>query len=603
MGRAIALTGEYTVKHFLIVSAIALGFAITASGHVGDHPSVHDTTQGILLRMIDELPEGSLRALGEVEVLDFMTEDERHILAEEHWSFDIDAPATVYVIRDKAAGDVYWLHDGDWRATDMTCRVGRKTFEVWSRSYEAGTVGLGVNSLADRGDHYFVAVRPKNQDTPIEISNLYPGQHTEGTLEKGARVYVDEWDQLAELPPQLEGSQLLRGVNDSGKDGQLLRIFRPTDYVATADPDQILMTWTGDPKTTQTFQWRTDDTIGSAVVHYHKGSKFDASKAQMVAATTEALKLPMIMNDPINHRHVATLSGLEAGETYSYVIADAEGKHRSAAMSFTTAPAETVPFSFIYMGDAQNGLDTWGNLVQKSYRDHPESDFYVMAGDLVDRGNDRDDWDSYFANSEGIFGNKQMIAVPGNHEYQGGSPDLYLKLFNLPDASPVGEKAYTIQYSNALFVMLDSNIPAETQTAWLEEQLRDSDAIWKFVVYHHPVYSSSPGRNNSGIRKEWAPLFDKYHVDVALQGHDHAYLRTWPMNNEKRVSTPAEGTIYIVSVSGTKFYDQGDFDYTEFGMTNTATFQLLDLTIDGDKLTYRSFDVDGNIKDDFVIEK
>lgn len=591
------------MKRVFVITIAMFGAGLSAVSHVGDHPSVHDTTQGILLRMIDELPEDSLRALGEAEVLDFMTEEERRILAEEHWSFDIDAPATVYVIRDKAAGDVFWMHDGEWRKTDLTCRVGRKTFEVWSRSYAAGTVGLGVNSLADRGDHYFVAVRSKEQGAPVTISNMYPGQHTEGALEKGARVYVDEWDQLAELPPQLEGTQLLRGVNDSGKDGQLLRVFRPTDYVATPKPDQMLMTWSGDPKTTQTFQWRTDPTVPSAVIHYHEGSTFNASKAKMVAANTEELKLPMIMNDPINHRHVVTLTGLEPGTTYSYVVADAAGQHKSDAMSFTTAPAETVPFSFIYMGDAQNGLDTWGNLVQKSYHDHPESHFYVMAGDLVDRGNDRDDWDSYFANSEGIFGHKQMIAVPGNHEYQGGSPDLYLKLFNLPDESPVGEKAYTVQYSNALFVMLDSNIPAETQTAWLEEQLRESDATWKFVVYHHPAYSSSPNRNNPQIRKEWGVLFDKYHVDIALQGHDHAYLRTWPMNNEKRVSTPAEGTIYIVSVSGTKFYDQGDFDYTEFGMTNTSTFQLLDLTIDGDKLTYRSFDVEGNIKDDFIIEK
>ena len=226
-----------------------------------------------------------------------------------------------------------------------------------------------------------------------------------------------------------------------------------------------------------------------------------------------------------------------------------------------------------------------------------------MAGDLVDRGNDRDDWDSYFANSEGIFSKRQMIAVPGNHEYQGGSPDLYLKIFKLPDSSPIGEKAYTVRYSNALFVMLDSNVNPATQTAWLEEQLANTDATWKFVVYHHPAYSSAPSRNNPQIRQQWGALFDKYHVDMALQGHDHAYLRTWPMNNGKRVDSPAEGTIYVVSVSGTKYYEQGSFDYIEYGMTNTSTFQVLDLTIDGNKLSYKSYDVEGNVKDEFVIEK
>jgi len=92
-------------------------------------------------------------------------------------------------------------------------------------------------------------------------------------------------------------------------------------------------------------------------------------------------------------------------------------------------------------------------------------------------------------------------------------------------------------------------------------------------------------------------------MDLALQGHDHAYLRTWPMHGEKRAASPKEGTIYIVSVSGTKYYEQGNFDYTEFGMTNVSTYQVLDIRIDGDKLTYKAYDGEGKVRDEFVIEK
>ena len=102
---------------------------------------------------------------------------------------------------------------------------------------------------------------------------------------------------------------------------------------------------------------------------------------------------------------------------------------------------------------------------------------------------------------------------------------------------------------------------------------------------------------------DWTPLFDKYHVDLALQGHDHAYLRTYPMKDKKRVGSAAEGTIYLVSVSGTKFYEQGKHDYTEFGMTNVATYQLLDITIEEDRLVYKAYDIDGKVRDEFVIEK
>ena len=75
------------------------------------------------------------------------------------------------------------------------------------------------------------------------------------------------------------------------------------------------------------------------------------------------------------------------------------------------------------------------------------------------------------------------------------------------------------------------------------------------------------------------------------------------MKDEKPVDSPAEGTIYIVSVSGTKYYAQGDFDYKEFGMTNTSTYQLLDIQISGDRLVYRAYDLEGELRDHFVIEK
>jgi hypothetical protein len=578
---------------------------LSVFAHVADHPSVFDTTEGLLLRLVQQYDARALAALSEADVLRFMTDDERHILGEQHWTFDVDVPVVVYVIRDKVAGDVFWLYDQDWRKTDLTCRVGRKGFNVWKKSFPAGTIGLGVNSLDGRGDHYFVAVRAQEDGRAIKLANMYPGRHTQGVMERDAQPWVDKRDTMGKLPDALSGLVLLRGINQERKDAQVIRAFRKTEYVSAPEPDQVVLTWSGDPKTTQTVQWRTDTSVTESVLLYHESveGSFDPTKAHRVEAETTRFVSPGTLNDPVENRHVATMIGLKPDTTYAYVVGDAAGRHMSAPQSFTTAPGRTVPFSFIYMGDAQNGLDTWGNLVTKSFREHPESKFYILAGDLVDRGNERDNWDSFFANSEGIFSKRQFVPVPGNHEYQGGSPDMYLKLFTLPDGGPVGEKAYAIRYSNALFLMLDSNQRPSTQTAWIEEQLAHTDATWKFVVYHHPAYSSSASRDYSALRKQWGALFDKYHVDVALQGHDHAYLRTWPMNNEKRVGTPAEGTIYIVSVSGTKHYNQGDFEYEEVGMTNVSTFQVLDLTIDGNKLTYHAYDAEGNVRDSFVIEK
>jgi hypothetical protein len=40
-----------------------------------------------------------------------------------------------------------------------------------------------------------------------------------------------------------------------------------------------------------------------------------------------------------------------------------------------------------------------------------------------------------------------------------------------------------------------------------------------------------------------------------------------------------------------------------FSITNVSTYQVLDIEIDGDRLEYKAYDYQGNVKDEFVIEK
>jgi len=332
---------------------------------------------------------------------------------------------------------------------------------------------------------------------------------------------------------------------------------------------------------------------------------FHRGEPKKVKAETKPLETTTLLNDPLVHRHTAVLRDLEPETTYVYSVGDGSEGGWTELAEFTTAPEGTEPFSFIYMGDAQNGLERWGSLAHTAYRKRPDAQFYIMAGDLINRGEDRDDWDSFFQNATGVFDRRTLVPALGNHEYH-GEPWLYLEQFALPtNGSPniEPEKSYSFTYSNAFFVVLDSNVSPETQTEWLDQQLGSSDATWKFAIWHHPSYSSGPRRDNPEIRKQWGEILDKHHVDLALNGHDHAYLRTYPMKGEERQLSPADGTIYIVSVSGTKFYDQAEHDYTEFGMTRVSTFQVFDIQISGDRLVYRAYDLEEELRDDFVIER
>jgi hypothetical protein len=594
-----------------IIVFVGLGCTASVVAHVGDHPSLHDTVAGVVERLRQTRKPAELRALTLSQVENFLTAEEREVLGSEHLSFRVNVPVTVSVIRYAKSGEEpFWLKGRGFQPTTLRLKVGDDVeFDVWQKDFPAGWVGLGVNSLTGGGSHYFVAIAATNSARKLEISELYPGSLRLGTLTVGELPYVDDDETIKSVSDELRGQVLIQTENVRRDAARLVNVFRITEHPSSARADDIILTWGGDPRTTQAIQWRTGTKVKKGFVTYQRKATFNRFRPatfKQVKAESVRWKNPTIANDPEMHWHTVNLTGLDPDTTYVYSVGDGTKAGWTELAEFTTAPNGVKPFSFVYMGDAQNGLDRWGTLVQNAFRDRPDAAFYIMAGDLVNRGAERDDWDSLFYNARGVYNRRQLVPVIGNHECQAGHPTLYLKYFNLPKNGPAGvepERAYAFEYSNAQFLVLDSNLPPESQTQWLEEQLARTNATWKFVVYHHPAYSSVPKRDNKKLREAWTPLFDKYHVDFALQGHDHAYLRTYPLKGDKRAASPKEGTVYIVSVSGTKMYAQDKHDYTEFGMTNVSTYQVLDIQISGNRLVYRAYDIDGKLRDELVIEK
>lgn len=592
---------------------ISLTFVLSCrllQAHVGEHPSVHDTVAGVIERMKRELTTNQLASFTVQQAEQFLTAKEKEILATEHISFRVNVPVRVSVLRDVRLGEEpFWLRNRGFEQTNIKLQAGRVTFDAWQKDFPAGWIGLGVHCLNVRGDHYLVTLAPKNPAEKLEVTDLYPGQLRLAEFRAGVEPYIDQPDTLKSVPPELEGQTLIRTDTEREEDARLVNIFRWTQHPASDRPDQVVLTWSDAPRTTQTIQWRTSATVKRGFVRYQRKSDpnhGNPQKPKRVRAATAKLETRTLVNDPVVHRHTAVLRGLLPGTTYVYSVGDGSGAGWTERAEFTTAPAGGQPFSFVYMGDAQNGLDRWGTLVHNAFRSRPDAAFYVMAGDIVNRGAERNEWDSLFYNAAGIYDRRTLVPVLGNHDCQGGNPELYLKQLALPHNGPGGiepERAYSLEYGNALFVILDSNLDPATQTRWLEQKLSQTKATWKFVVYHHPAYSSGGNRDNVELRAAWTPLFDKYHVDMSLQGHDHAYLRTYPLKAGQRVASPKEGTVYVISVSGMKMYAQPPHDYTECGLTNTATYQVLDIQGGGNRLLYRAYDIDGKQRDGLVIEK
>lgn len=602
------------MKAMIRMCGIALALlapALAALGHVDGLPSVHDTVAGVKERLVKELSPDVLLTMEDDSLRAFLSDEEAEALGSGLIRFTLESPAEVLVMTDAKQEDApYWLEERGFEKTGLQVGLEYGPFDVWAKTFEAGRIGLGVSSFRDRTAQYFVALRGADGGEAPEPKEMYPGQCRLGTLEKGAKPYADVSVTIESAPAEIAGAKMIRPLLAWRESAHLVDYFKTTRFPATETPDQIVLTWSEDPKTTQTVQWRTSTKIQNGMVAYMKKAdynRFNPSTPTYVQAETKRLETMDVANDPACHRHTAVLRDLEPDTEYVYSVGDGGAFGWSEMAEFTTAPEGEEPFSFIYMGDAQNGLDRWGSLLKNAFRERPDARFYVMAGDLVNRGNERWDWDDFFYNAEGVYDRRQLVPAIGNHEDQGErGPWLYLDIFTLPENGPEtipAERAYSFHYSNAFFVILDSNLPPEDQVEWLDGQLASTDAKWKFVVYHHPAYSSSPRRDNPGLRNAWTPVFDKHRVDMALQGHDHAYLRTYPMRDQKIVDSPAEGTIYVVSVSGVKMYDQGDMDYKAFGMTNTSTYQVLDIQVVGDRLLYRAYDIDGELVDEVEIVK
>ncbi len=573
--------------------------------HTPDNPSIHDTIANVLERIKSNLSHDEIKNLDTETVLNILTAGQRQQLASDALSFTINQESKLFIAARMGRSGPFWLEEKGFTLTGDTLTSERHgTFLLWQKQIPKGPVNLGVNSLSGGGRHYIIFV-PKN----TRVTDLYPGRLRQADANTTADLYVDREGSFDSLPAFIKGTKIIQVPYDQREIGEIIGQLYVTPYPASPEPDQIVLSWSQDPQTTQTVTWRTDTTITDAYLLFRKKSDLDVFDHQPIRtkATTTRLQTDDIVNNPVNHRHTVTLTDLDPGTNYEFSVGENSGQYWSEMRTFTTAPAKIEPFSFLYMGDAQNGLERWGSLVKTAVRKRPDVAFAMLAGDLVNRGAKRDDWDAFFENGEVLFSQKPLMPAIGNHECQGGHPTLYLSLLNLPENGPSDiekERVYYYRYSNALFIILDSNLDPEPQAQWLDQVLSDnSDAVWKFVMFHHPIYSSAKSRNNKELKETLVPVFDRHHVDLVLQGHDHAYLRTWPMHNNQPVESTKEGTVYVVSVSGVKMYEQGDFDYTAVGFTKTSTFQVLDIWISGDQLIYRSYDSLENMVDHFIIEK
>ncbi|MYC13799.1 MAG: metallophosphoesterase family protein [Gemmatimonadetes bacterium] len=372
-------------------------------------------------------------------------------------------------------------------------------------------------------------------------------------------------------------------------------------------PDRIVLTWSGDPTTTASVTWRTDTSISQAegqIAEANASANF-TTWARNETARTEKWK----RNRLAAHFHSVTFKGLKPNTLYAYRVGS--DKIWSSWYQFRTASAEPDEFTFIYLGDAQNNLlALWARTIRTAVLDAPHADFIIHAGDLVNNANRDSDWHEWFESGNWIHAKIPSIPSPGNHEYSNYQDVskrrlsvLWRPQFTLPENGPEGfaETTYYTDYQGARIISLNSNERHKEQAPWLEQVLKNNPNKWTFVTFHHPVYAASGGLANKDQREAWKPIFDKYAVDLVLQGHNHTYARGNNIGNGVTVRDSTKGTVYVVSVSGPKQLKLRKDRWMTRGGENTQLYQII--TVSDDTLHYRAMTAVGELYDAFDLVK
>jgi len=260
--------------------------------------------------------------------------------------------------------------------------------------------------------------------------------------------------------------------------------------------------------------------------------------------------------------------------------------------TFKTAVSkwDNTPFKFAVMCDVQGGYDNFEKVLKEVEKE--KADFLLYLGDFT-TSEAQMEYDKWFESGKEIFSEIPMMSVRGNVD----KDPIYLEQF----AFPGNERWFSIDYGSVHFIFLSTMTEAEAveQRPWLLKDLRENNNTWTIALGHKPIFGS--GAQNGPelyLVDHWVDIFEKYGVDLYLNGHEHSYERTWPL---KKGKIDREGVIYITNGSvGNEFYPAVETWLTAKaeGVLCYTVFSVEDSKIKG---IVKYFE-DGSVVDEFELE-
>ncbi|MDD7024869.1 MAG: metallophosphoesterase family protein, partial [Oscillospiraceae bacterium] len=317
----------------------------------------------------------------------------------------------------------------------------------------------------------------------------------------------------------------------------------------------------------------------------------------------------------------AAVSGLEPGTTYSYMVGNEEGW--SAVRTFHTASPgslDIIVTGDIQLGtgdyDAQNTED-WKRIASDTASRFPEYQMFLNMGDIASIPED-----GFYPPviDTPLFKNYPTCVVLGNHDHG----TVYQQHFSRPNQSDFGARNDVqngnFWYRNGDVLFMELNYMITDVDISLEHRYfikgaieANPDCKWKIVLMHYSPFSSVAKYQDysNENRSYWLQVFDEFGIDVVLNGHDHAYTRSYIVKDgQPRVSdvssvTNPDGTLYVTfsSASGSQYHDVSPTGFAAKCLqTYTPHVSTINFTDHTFKLTVYEADT-WNVLDEFEIVK
>ncbi|WP_066381814.1 MULTISPECIES: metallophosphoesterase [unclassified Anabaena] len=268
----------------------------------------------------------------------------------------------------------------------------------------------------------------------------------------------------------------------------------------------------------------------------------------------------------LNRRQFLFLSSLSTLATgvLAGTITRQHDKINLVDLATATTPAKKdLLLRFVSVADTGTGAKGQYAVARamKLYHQRNPYDLVVLAGDNIYNNGEIEKVNAVFERpyqhllQQGV----KFHACLGNHDIRtdNGNPQVKYPGFNMN-----GQRYYTFRRGGVQFFALDTNNNADwkKQILWLETELSLSNAPWKVVFGHHPIYSSGVYGSSQSFIKTFTPLFKKYGVQLYINGHEHSYERTRSI----------DGTTYLICGAGAGNRPVGRSVWSEYSTSNLS---------------------------------